>query len=86
MKLRSFQAAIAAALMAFLWLAPAAYAAAPALISYQATLRKSGVLFTGAAPMEFSITNADGSTTYWTSGSTDVAVTAGLFRYALGDS
>ncbi|MCX5792514.1 MAG: hypothetical protein NTY45_09950, partial [Elusimicrobia bacterium] len=34
--------------------------------------------------MEFKITNADGSVVYWTSGSTGVYVSAGLFRYPLG--
>jgi len=61
-----------------------AYAGAPKSITYQGTLRKAGAIYTGAVPMEFRITNADGSVIYWASGSTAVYVTAGLFRYPLG--
>ena len=49
-----------------------AYAGAPKSITYQGTLRKAGAIYTGAVPMEFRITNADGSVVYWTSGSTSV--------------
>ncbi|MDO8805777.1 MAG: hypothetical protein Q7R35_15260, partial [Elusimicrobiota bacterium] len=83
MKIKPALAAMAAVLALLSWLAPAAYAATPAALSYQATLRKNGALFNGTAAMEFRVTGADG-TVYWTSGSTDVVVTAGLFRYALG--
>ena len=76
--------AIAAAL-AFLLLAGAdTFAAAPGRVSYQGTLRKDGRLFSGTAAMEFRIINADGSVSYWASGSTEVFVSTGLFRYALG--
>jgi len=61
-----------------------AYAASPGLISYQGTLRKDGRLFSGTVSMEFSITDASGATEYWNSGSTDVVVSTGLFRYPLG--
>ncbi|MCX5786845.1 MAG: hypothetical protein NTX59_14275 [Elusimicrobia bacterium] len=59
-------------------------AAVPQGIIYQGTLRKDGAIYTGTVPMKFRITNADGGQEYWTSGSTDVAVSAGLFRYVLG--
>ncbi|PJA13090.1 MAG: hypothetical protein COX65_07545 [Elusimicrobia bacterium CG_4_10_14_0_2_um_filter_56_8] len=84
MKTKNIFAAIKAALLLSCWLVPAAYSAAPAALSYQATLRKDGALFNGTAAMEFRITNSDASAVYWTSGSTAVAVTAGLFRYPLG--
>jgi hypothetical protein len=74
---------LAACLLAALGTA-ALYAAVPGRVSYQGTLRKSGVLFNGTAAMEFTVTNADGSQTYWTSGSTNVPVSGGLFRYQLG--
>ena len=61
-----------------------AFAASPGLISYQGTLRKDGRLFSGTVAMEFSITDASGATEYWSSGSTDVVVSTGLFRYPLG--
>ena len=62
----------------------AAYAGTPKQIAYQGTLRKAGTIYTGTVSMEFRITNADGSVVYWTSGSTAVYVSAGLFRYPLG--
>ena len=74
---------ILAAALAVL-LAGGAYAASPGLISYQGTLRKDGRLFSGTVAMEFSITDASGATEYWNSGSTDVVVSTGLFRYPLG--
>ncbi|MDA8244948.1 MAG: hypothetical protein M0025_12625, partial [Elusimicrobia bacterium] len=79
-RIRVICCAAAAALAA----AGAAYSAAPASLSYQGTLRKDGRLFNGTAAMEFRITDQAGVTEYWTSGSTDVAVSTGLFRYALG--
>ncbi|MDO8803472.1 MAG: hypothetical protein Q7R35_03490, partial [Elusimicrobiota bacterium] len=63
---------------------PLACAGAFQNIIYQGTLRHDGALYTGALPMEFNITNADGSLVYWTSGSTDVYVSGGLFKYPLG--
>lgn len=75
----------AAAALAFLFITGVqTFAAPPGQVSYQGTLRKNGVLFSGAAAMEFRVTNADGSVVYWTSGSTDVVVSTGLFRYGLG--
>ncbi|PKM98771.1 MAG: hypothetical protein CVU79_01625 [Elusimicrobia bacterium HGW-Elusimicrobia-3] len=65
-------------------LAGGAYAASPGLISYQGTLRKDGRLFNGTVAMEFKITDASGAAEYWNSGSTDVVVSTGLFRYPLG--
>ncbi|MBU2573448.1 MAG: hypothetical protein KKH28_05170, partial [Elusimicrobia bacterium] len=62
----------------------AAEAAVPGKISYQGTLRKDGILYAGTVAMEFRITNSNGGTVYWTSGSTDVYVSGGLFRYTLG--
>ena len=76
-------AALAALLMVCAAAAPAA-AAVPGLLSYQGTLRNNGALVSDTVTMEFRITNADGTSTYWTSGSTDVAVSVGLFRYNLG--
>ena len=66
------------------WLTAAVFAGAPARISYQGTLRKSDAVYTGSVPMEFRITDKTGSAVYWTSNSTDVYVSAGLFRYTLG--
>ncbi len=74
----------AAALAVILTAAAAAFAAAPGRITYQGTLRKDGRLFSGTAAMVFRITDASLSAEYWTSGSTDVFVSTGLFRYPLG--
>ncbi len=75
----------AAAALAFLLITGVqTFAASPGRASYQGTLRKNGILFSGTAAMEFRVTNADGSAIYWTSGSTDVVVSTGLFRYPLG--
>jgi len=60
------------------------YSEVPQIISYQGTLRKNGVIYDGAISAEFRITNYDGSIIWWTSGSTNVFVSAGLFRYPLG--
>ncbi len=76
--------ATAAALAVILTAAAAAFAAAPGRITYQGTLRKDGRLFSGTAAMVFRITDASLSAEYWTSGSTDVFVSTGLFRYPLG--
>ncbi|MBI4802233.1 MAG: hypothetical protein HY796_06880 [Elusimicrobia bacterium] len=62
----------------------AAEAAVPGKLSYQGTLRKDGILYTGTVVMEFKITNAAGNYDYWTSGSTEIYVSGGLFRYTLG--
>ncbi len=75
----------AAAALAFLLITGVqTFAASPGRVSYQGTLRKNGILFSGTAAMEFRVTNADGSAIYWTSGSTGVVVSTGLFRYPLG--
>ncbi|MDD5208677.1 MAG: hypothetical protein PHV36_04775 [Elusimicrobiales bacterium] len=75
----------AAAALAFLLITGVqTFAASPGRVSYQGTLRKNGILFSGTAVMEFRVTNADGSSIYWTSGSTGVVVSTGLFRYPLG--
>jgi len=76
--------AAAAALALLLVTGAAVFAASPGRVSYQGTLRKNGVLFSGTTQMEFRITNADASVSYWNSGSTDVVVSTGLFRYPLG--
>ena len=73
-----------AALLIFSGLCARTDAAVPGTLSYQGTLRNNGALVTGTVAMEFRITSADGVTQYWTSGSTNVPVSAGLFRYALG--
>jgi len=73
-----------AALLIFSGLCARTHAAVPGTLSYQGTLRNNGALVTGTVAMEFRITSADGLTQYWTSGSTNVPVSAGLFRYALG--
>lgn len=58
--------------------------ALPQKVLYQGTLRRSGTIFTGNGTFLFRVTDATGATEYWTSGSTVVAVTSGLFRYPLG--
>ena len=73
-----------AAVLIFLGFCAAASAAVPGALSYQGTLRNNGALVTATVAMEFRITSADGLTQYWTSDSTNVAVSAGLFRYTLG--
>jgi|GEM_PF-6254416 len=67
----------------FLSAAPSVLADAPLIIMYQGTLRQSGSAYTGNVTFQFNITDVSGSQ-YWTSGSTVVAVTNGLFRYPLG--
>ncbi|MEK6543751.1 MAG: hypothetical protein AABZ44_04885, partial [Elusimicrobiota bacterium] len=63
-----------------------ANAQVPDGITYQGTLREGGVAITGTRNMVFKITNADGSTQYWTSGSTAIYVTRGLFSLTLSPS
>ena len=71
-------------LLAFV--APAhAASSTPQQFVYQGTLRRSGAIYTGTATFNFSIFDAPaGGTLYWTSGSTIVYVSGGLFRYPLG--
>ncbi|NLH39396.1 MAG: hypothetical protein GX445_04960, partial [Elusimicrobia bacterium] len=52
-------------------------------IVYQGTLRKDGKVITGNVNMEFNIVDGSGNE-YWTSGSTEVYVNRGLFRYQIG--
>ncbi len=73
-----------AALLIFSGLCARTHAAVPGTLSYQGTLRNNGALVNGTVAMEFRITSADGLTQYWTSDSTNVPVSAGLFRYPLG--
>src|SRR4051812_25137471 len=54
--------------------------AAPTSIVYQGSLKQNGALVNGTYPMIFTITNADGSQAYWTSGSVPVVVQEGLYR------
>ena len=60
------------------------YCAAPEGITYQGTIRKDGAIHTGQINAMFRITSQDGATEYWTSGSTTVYASGGLFRYVLG--
>ncbi|MCX5787252.1 MAG: hypothetical protein NTX64_01905, partial [Elusimicrobia bacterium] len=71
-------------LLAFV--APAhAASSTPQQFVYQGTLRRSGAIYTGTATFNFSIFDAPvGGSLYWTSGSTVVYVSGGLFRYPLG--
>ena len=55
----------------------------PNQITYQGTIKEQGVPVTGTRTMLFQITNSDGSTVYWSSKSTDVVVTQGLFSQVL---
>ncbi|MDD2804870.1 MAG: hypothetical protein PHV33_04890 [Elusimicrobiales bacterium] len=81
---RRYGRAALAALTFLLAAAHCALAASPGRVSYQGTLRKDGRLFSGTASMEFRLINADASVEYWNSGSTEVVVSTGLFRYPLG--
>ena len=81
---KRFRGAAALCAACVLWALASASAAVPERISYQGTLRKDGILFSGTVPMEFRVTNANGGIVYWTSSSTDVVVSGGLFRYTLG--
>ncbi|MBI4676959.1 MAG: hypothetical protein HY748_05195 [Elusimicrobia bacterium] len=83
MKTRIIGKIISAAVALSLAVQPA-LAAVPQRILYQGTLRQSGAIYTGNATFKFRITDAGGGAVYWNSGSTVVAVTAGLFRYPLG--
>jgi len=60
------------------------FAATPQYIRYQGRLKQNGSFVTGERFFEFKITNSDGSSVYWTSGSTKIYVSNGLFRHTLG--
>ncbi|MFA6319040.1 MAG: hypothetical protein WC943_16640, partial [Elusimicrobiota bacterium] len=83
MKTNHVSGILASAITLLLAVQPA-LAAVPQRILYQGTLRQQGGLYTGSATFLFRITDASGGVEYWNSGSTEVAVTAGLFRYPLG--
>jgi hypothetical protein len=55
----------------------------PSQITYQGTLKESGVPVDGTRTMLFRVTNLDGSAVYWSSGNTDVPVSQGLFSALL---
>ncbi|MDI6756509.1 MAG: hypothetical protein QME32_00635, partial [Endomicrobiia bacterium] len=61
-----------------------AQAATPQSFNYQGRLKKDGKPASDFRWFEFRLTNADGSQAYWTSGSTRIYVTNGLFRYTIG--
>ena len=55
----------------------------PNQITYQGTLKQVGLPATGTYIMQFRLTNADGTTQYWTSGDVSVSVNNGLFSTLL---
>ncbi len=59
-------------------------AAPPYYLNYQGRLKYQNKPVSDYRFFEFKITNSDGSQVYWTSGSTRVWVSNGLFRYVLG--
>ncbi|MFA6315889.1 MAG: tail fiber domain-containing protein [Elusimicrobiota bacterium] len=83
-RLKKSAASTLSSLLALLLLLQPLAAAVPQRILYQGTLRQTGGLYTGSAAFLFRITDSSGGVEYWSSGSTVVAVTAGLFRYPLG--
>ncbi|MFC1522607.1 hypothetical protein ACFL6Y_09380 [Elusimicrobiota bacterium] len=56
----------------------------PQEVNYQGQLKESGVFVDEAKTFIFRITNEDGTTEYWTSGSTQITVTSGIFNYRIG--
>jgi hypothetical protein len=64
-------------------LAAGAAAAIPSRITFQGSLKRSGVVTNGVHQMVFRITNADGTQVYWSSPSQAVTVTGGLFSTEL---
>jgi len=55
----------------------------PSQITYQGTLKQSGLPATGTKTMLFRLTNQDGTQVYWSSGNQSVAVANGLFSAQL---
>jgi len=64
----------------------ASLSASPTSIIYQGSLKQSGTSVNGTYSMIFSITNADGSQVYWTSGSISTVIKEGLYRAELTPS
>ncbi|MFC1523116.1 hypothetical protein ACFL6Y_11965, partial [Elusimicrobiota bacterium] len=58
--------------------------AVPWKVNYQGQLKESGLLVDGSKAFVFRITDSNGSTEYWTSNSTQVAIVSGVFNYAIG--
>lgn len=67
----------------FVLLPSLGWAAFPAQFTYQGSLKHNGALVNGTYPMEFRLTNSDGSQTYWTSGVQNISVQEGLYRVEL---
>jgi len=57
--------------------------AVPNKITYQGTLKESGVPVTGSRTMQFRLTNAEGTAVYWSGSSVQVMVNQGLFSAVL---
>ena len=57
---------------------------APQKIYYDGFLAKKGIPVSSYTAFEFRITNQDGTEEYWSSGSTTIYVSNGMFRYPLG--
>lgn len=73
-----------AALLIAMFFATNAQAAVPQSFNYQGRLKKDAKAVSDWKWFEFRLTNENGSTQYWTSGSTRIYVTNGMFRYTLG--
>lgn len=67
-----------------LWMAVSAWAGVvPSQITYQGTLKQSGVAANGTYTMTFRLTDNGGLTQYWSSGPMPVTVSQGLFSALL---
>lgn len=58
-------------------------AAFPSQFTYQGSLKQNGAPVNGTYPLEFSLTNSDGSQIYWTSGVQNISIQEGLYRVDL---
>lgn len=58
-------------------------AGVPSQITYQGTLKESGVPVSATRNMSFRITNSNGTSVYWSSGNMSIAVNQGLFSVPL---
>lgn len=72
--------------LVLLFLPAVGWTAFPAQFTYQGSLKHNGALVNGTYPMEFRLTNSDGSQIYWTSGVQNIAVQEGLYRVDLTPS
>jgi hypothetical protein len=58
----------------------------PNQITYQGTLKETGVPVNAVRTMQFRLTNADGTAVYWSSGNQSITVANGFFSAALSPS